>query len=94
MVRMQLVVSKPVLIMNSSEFSTVVSVSVVIAMESLLISILYLMTLSAITEKEFTLVAIGLTPYSATMNTLQRNLNLNPLNTPTLVVTETMVLEI
>ena len=69
------------------------SASAVIAMESLLISILYLMTLSVITEKEFTLVAHGLTLYSATMNTLQHKLNLNPLNTPTLVATETMVLE-
>ena len=93
MVRMQLVVSKPVLIMNSSECNTVVSVSVVIAMESLLISILYLMTKSATTEKEFTLVAHGPTLYSAIMNTLQHKWNLNPLNTPILVATETMVLE-
>ena len=93
MVRILLVVRKLVLIMNSLGCSTVVNVSVVIAMENLLISIPYLMTRSAITEKERSLVVHGLTLYSATMNTLQHKLNLNPLNTPTLVATETMVLE-
>ena len=68
MVRILQVVMNFVLTMHSSEYNMVVNVSVVIAMESLLISILYLMTLSAITEveKDITSVAPGLTLYSAT----------------------------